>query len=346
MANKPVVLIIRDGWGRNPRGPEVAQETGDATVLARTPFTDHLLATCPHALLGASGQDVGLPDGQMGNSEVGHLNLGAGRVVFQDLCRISNAIADGSLADNPVIKEAFAKAKDSRLHLLGLLSDGGVHSHIDHTIGIVKIAAQMGVKDIMIHAITDGRDTDPKSGAAFLEQLQKATEPCGARVATVIGRFYAMDRDKRWDRVKIGWDAIVLGRGEQCTGSPADYARKCYEEGTTDEFLKPAIFCEGDEPRIHDGDVVFFTNFRADRARELSRAFLYEDFNGFEREVQPKVHYITMSEYEACYPSPIVFEQEKLDNISARSSLAPVCASCALPKPRNMPTSPFSSTVV
>ena len=315
MANKPVVLIIRDGWGRNPRGPEVAQETGDATVLARTPFTDHLLATCPHALLGASGQDVGLPDGQMGNSEVGHLNLGAGRVVFQDLCRISNAIADGSLADNPVIKEAFAKAKDSRLHLLGLLSDGGVHSHIDHTIGIVKIAAQMGVKDIMIHAITDGRDTDPKSGAAFLEQLQKATEPCGARVATVIGRFYAMDRDKRWDRVKIGWDAIVLGRGEQCTGSPADYARKCYEEGTTDEFLKPAIFCEGDEPRIHDGDVVFFTNFRADRARELSRAFLYEDFNGFEREVQPKVHYITMSEYEACYPSPIVFEQEKLDNI-------------------------------
>ena len=315
MANKPVVLIIRDGWGRNPRGPEAAQETGDATVLARTPFTDHLLATCPHALLGASGQDVGLPDGQMGNSEVGHLNLGAGRVVFQDLCRISNAIADGSLADNPVIKEAFAKAKDSRLHLLGLLSDGGVHSHIDHTIGIVKIAAQMGVKDIMIHAITDGRDTDPKSGAAFLEQLQKATEPYGVRVATVIGRFYAMDRDKRWDRVKIGWDAIVLGRGEQYADSPADYARKCYEEGTTDEFLKPAIFCEGDEPRIHDGDVVFFTNFRADRARELSRAFLYEDFDGFEREVQPKVHYITMSEYEACYPSPIVFEQEKLDNI-------------------------------
>ena len=315
MAHQPVVLIIRDGWGRNPQGPEAAKQTGDATVLADTPFTDHLLATCPHSLLGASGQDVGLPDGQMGNSEVGHLNLGAGRVVYQDLCRISNAIADGSLAKNPVITEAFAKAAGSRLHLLGLVSDGGVHSHIDHLIGIVQIAAAAGVKDIMIHAITDGRDTDPKSGAGFLDKLQDAIAGTGAKIATVVGRFYAMDRDKRWDRVKIGWDAIVLGRGEQCTCSPADYARASYAEGTTDEFLKPAIFCEGNEARVHDGDVVFFFNFRADRARELSRAFLYEDFDGFDREVMPKVHYITMSEYEACYPSPIVFEQEKLDNI-------------------------------
>ena len=251
----------------------------------------------------------------MGNSEVGHLNLGAGRVVFQDLCRISNAIADGSLAKNPVITEAFAKAAGSRLHLLGLVSDGGVHSHIDHLIGIVKIAAASGVKDIMIHAITDGRDTDPKSGAGYLTQLQEAIAGTGARIATVVGRFYAMDRDKRWDRVKIGWDAIVLGRGEQCACSPAEYAAKSYEEGTTDEFLKPAIFCEGDQPRVRDNDVVFFFNFRADRARELSRAFLYPDFDGFDREVQPKVHYITMSEYEACYPSPIVFEQEKLSNI-------------------------------
>ena len=172
MANKPVVLIIRDGWGRNPQGPEAANQTGDATVLAKTPFTDKLLATCPHMMLGASGQDVGLPDGQMGNSEVGHLNLGAGRVVFQDLCRITNAINDGSLAKNPVIVDAFAKAAGSRLHLMGLVSDGGVHSHIDHLIGLVKIASEAGVKDIFIHAIMDGRDTDPKSGAGFLQQLE------------------------------------------------------------------------------------------------------------------------------------------------------------------------------
>lgn len=315
MSHQPVVLIIRDGWGRNPQGPEAAQKTGDATVLAATPFTDHLLATSPHSLLGASGQEVGLPDGQMGNSEVGHLNLGAGRVVYQDLCRISNAIQDGSFATNPVIAEAFAKAKGHRLHLLGLISDGGVHSHIDHLIGIIQLAAQSGVKDIMIHAITDGRDTDPKSGEKFLTQLQEAAVGVGARIATVVGRFYAMDRDKRWERVKKGWDAIVLGRGEQCSCTPAQYAKKSYESGTTDEFLEPAIFCEGDQPRVHDGDVVFFINFRADRARELSRAFIYDDFDGFEREVHPAVHYITMTEYEACYPSPVVFEQEKLANI-------------------------------
>ncbi len=315
MANKPVVLIIRDGWGRNPQGPEAAEKTGDATVLANTPFTDKLLATCPHSMLGASGQDVGLPDGQMGNSEVGHLNLGAGRVVFQDLCRISNAIADGSLAKNPVITEAFAKAAGTRLHLMGLVSDGGVHSHIDHLIGIVKIAAEAGVKDIMIHAITDGRDTDPKSGEGFLAQLAEAVAPYGAKIATVVGRFYAMDRDKRWDRVKVAWDAIVLGRGEQCSCAPAEYAARSYEEGITDEFLKPAIFCEGNTQRVRDEDVVFFFNFRADRARELSRAILYPDFDGFDRECMPKVHYITMSEYEACYPSPVVFPQEELHNI-------------------------------
>ncbi len=315
MANKPVVLIIRDGWGRNPQGPEAANQTGDATVLAKTPFTDKLLATCPHMMLGASGQDVGLPDGQMGNSEVGHLNLGAGRVVFQDLCRITNAINDGSLAKNPVIVDAYAKAAGSRLHLMGLVSDGGVHSHIDHLIGLVKIAAEAGVKDIFIHAIMDGRDTDPKSGAGFLQQLQDAVAPYGAKIATVVGRFFAMDRDKRWDRVQIGWDAIVLGKGEACTCSPADYARKSYEDGVTDEFMKPAVFVEADQQRVRDGDVVYFFNFRADRARELSRAFIYEDFDGFDRTVQPKVHYVTMSEYEACYPTPIVFEQEQLSNI-------------------------------
>ncbi len=315
MSHKPVVLIIRDGWGKNPARPEAAQQTGDATVLASTPFTDKLMASCPTSLLAASGQAVGLPDGQMGNSEVGHLNLGAGRVVYQDLCRITNAIEDGSLAQNPVLVDAIEKAKGSRLHLLGLVSDGGVHSHIDHLIGVIKIAAQAGVTDIMIHAITDGRDCDPKSGAAFLAQLQAACEENGAQIATVVGRFYAMDRDQRWERVKTAWDAIVRGQGTAYAGTPAEYAAASYEAGKTDEFLDPAVFVAADEQRVRDGDVLFFFNFRADRARELSRPLIYPEFDSFERVVTPQIHFITMSEYEADYPSPIVFAQEKLDNI-------------------------------
>ena len=187
-SKKPVVLVIRDGWGRNPLGPDVAKEYGDATVLADTPFTDYLLANYPHSLLGASGEDVGLPDGQMGNSEVGHLNLGAGRVVFQDLCRVDNAIKDGSMGENSVLKTAFSQAAGSRLHLLGLVSDGGVHSHINHLVGIVKYAYEAGVRDICIHAITDGRDCSPTSGAGFMRQLEEAIKPYGAKIATVIGR--------------------------------------------------------------------------------------------------------------------------------------------------------------
>lgn len=307
--SKKAALIIMDGFGIAP------PTAGNAIAQARTPNLDRLFSEYPCAQLSASGLDVGLPDGQMGNSEVGHLNLGAGRVVFQDLCRITNAINDGSLAKNPVIVDAFAKAAGSRLHLMGLVSDGGVHSHIDHLIGLVKIASEAGVKDIFIHAIMDGRDTDPKSGAGFLQQLEDAIAPYGAKIATVVGRFFAMDRDKRWDRVQVGWDAIVLGKGEACTCSPAEYARQSYEAGVTDEFMKPAVFVEADQQRVRDGDVVYFFNFRADRARELSRAFIFEDFDGFDRTVQPKVHYVTMSEYEACYPTPVVFEQEQLTNI-------------------------------
>lgn len=314
-SKKPVVLVIRDGWGRNPLGPDVAKEYGDATVLADTPFTDYLLANYPHSLLGASGEDVGLPDGQMGNSEVGHLNLGAGRVVFQDLCRVDNAIKDGSMGENAVLKTAFSQAASSRLHLLGLVSDGGVHSHINHLIGIVKYAYEAGVRDICIHAITDGRDCSPTSGAGFIRQLEEAVRPYGAKIATVVGRFYAMDRDKRWDRNKLAWDAIVLGRGEQCSCSPAEYVEQCYAKGETDEFLKPGIFAYGNEQRVRDNDVVFFFNFRADRARQMSDAFLYPEFDGFDREVTPKVHYVTLTEYDAKYPSPIVFEQEQLNNI-------------------------------
>ncbi len=315
MSKKPVVLVIRDGWGKNPHGPSAAEADGDATMLSDTPFTDKIMASCPHSLLGASGSAVGLPDGQMGNSEVGHLNLGAGRVVYQDLCRIGNAIEDGSLAKNPVIVETFEKAKNHRLHFMGLLSDGGVHSHMDHLIGLVKYAYEAGVRDICIHAITDGRDCSPTSGAGFLKILEEAVAPYGAKIATVIGRFYAMDRDKRWDRNKLAWDAIVLGRGEQCTVTPAEYIESRYAAGETDEFLKPGIFAYGNEQRVRDEDVFFFFNFRADRARQMSEALLYEDFDCYDREVFPRLYFVTLTEYDATYPCPIVFPNEELSNI-------------------------------
>src|SRR4051794_22774333 len=210
----PVVLIIRDGWGINPGGRAQAAANGDATLLARTPFHEQLYATYPQATLSASGLDVGLPEGQMGNSEVGHLNLGAGRIVYQDLTRINKAIADQELAKNPVLVDTFAKARGHRLHLLGLVSDGGVHSHQDHLVALVNAAHNAGVSDILIHAITDGRDTSPTGGADYVATVTSQVHG-KAEIATIIGRYFAMDRDKRWDRNKLAWDAIVLGRGEQ-----------------------------------------------------------------------------------------------------------------------------------
>ena len=314
MSKKPVVLIIRDGWGINPGGRAQAEANGDATLLAQTPFHDHLYATYPQSRLSASGLDVGLPEGQMGNSEVGHLNLGAGRIVYQDLTRINKAVADGELVKNPVLQEAFAKAKGTRLHLLGLISDGGVHSHQDHTIALAEAAHAAGVKDILIHAITDGRDTSPTGGADYLATVAARTSG-KAQIATVIGRYFAMDRDKRWDRNKLAWDAIVLGRGEQAEGCPSSAVSARYAKGETDEFLKPIIFSHRNEQRIRDGDVILFFNFRADRARQLSVAFLRADFDGFDREVQPKVNYVTLTEYDKTYGCPVVFPPQSLSNI-------------------------------
>ena len=211
---QPVMLIIRDGWGINPHGRQLAEADGNATLLAKTPYHDALYQTYPWSRLSASGMDVGLPEGQMGNSEVGHLNLGAGRIVYQDFTRINKAILDGELSANPVIQQAFAIARGSRLHFIGLLSDGGVHSHQDHLIALVKEAAKCGVKEILIHAITDGRDTSPTGGADYISTVESAVTGTGAIVSTVIGRYFAMDRDKRWERTKLAWDAIVLGQGE------------------------------------------------------------------------------------------------------------------------------------
>ena len=312
---RPVVLVIRDGWGINPGGRAEAEKNGDATLLATTPFHDRLYHDYPCATLSASGEDVGLPAGQMGNSEVGHLNLGAGRIVYQDLTRIHKAIADGELKTNAVLQEAFAQARCGRLHFIGLVSDGGVHSHYQHLVALAAAAKEAGVENILVHAITDGRDASPTGGAEYLTTCAAQLAQSGARIVTVVGRYFAMDRDRRWDRTKLAWDAIVLGRGEVCADTPSAALRLHYTKGKTDEFMPALIFAQPNEQRIHDGDTIIFFNFRADRARQLSQAFLFQDFDGFEREVWPQVHYVTLTEYDATYQCPIVFGPQSLKNI-------------------------------
>src|SRR6184192_3414655 len=311
----PVMLIIRDGWGINPGGREHATKNGDATLLARTPFHDQLYARYPMAKLSASGEDVGLPEGQMGNSEVGHLNLGAGRIVYQDLTRINKALAAGELAHNSVLQDSFQKARNHRLHLLGLVSDGGVHSHYLHLLALAQAAHEAGVKEIFVHAFSDGRDASPTGGAEILRKCEKALSKSGAQIVTVVGRYFAMDRDRRWDRTKKAWDAIVLGRGEICNSSPSTAVDRQYSLGKTDEFMPPLIFSHANEQRVRDDDSVLFFNFRADRARQLSQAFLLKDFDGFDREVWPQVHFVSFTQYDVRFSSPFVFPQQELPNI-------------------------------
>jgi len=314
MASKPVVLIIRDGWGDNPAGPEAAERMGDVPRLANTPNTDRMHETYPVSHISCSGLDVGLPEGQMGNSEVGHMNLGAGRVVYQDLTRINKAIADGTFSTNAVLTEALDKAKGRRLHLVGLVSDGGVHSHQDHLVALAKAARDAGVDDIMVHAITDGRDTSPTGGEKFLGYCEDKLGEVGVGIATVVGRYYAMDRDKRWDRTKLGWDAIVHGIGEKKDVLASEAVAEKYRDEVTDEFMTPLVFTAHEEQRVRDGDVVLFFNFRADRARQLSLAFLNEDFDGFDRGAWPKVSYYTMTEYDETYDCPAIYPPEELTN--------------------------------
>ena len=319
MSKKPVVLIIRDGWGINPGGREQAVANGDATLLARTPFHDQLYTGYPGCKISGSGEDVGLPAGQMGNSEVGHLNLGAGRIVYQDLTRINKAVREGTLEQSEVLQEAFAKARGRRLHLIGLVSDGGVHSHQDHLAALCLAAKDAGCEDVMVHAITDGRDTDPKSGAYCLARLETELAHANARIATVIGRYYAMDRDHRWERNKLAWDAIVLGRGEVRADSPSAAVQAAYEnEPRGDEFLLPMTFREDQRQRVREGDVVLWFNFRADRSRQLTEAFMDPAFHGFEREVTPQVSYYTLTEYKETYAAlgvRVIFEPQSLTKI-------------------------------
>ena len=311
----PVILIIRDGWGINPGGKAKAKQNGDATLLARTPFHDQLYRDYPGSKLSASGPDVGLPEGQMGNSEVGHLNLGAGRIVYQDLTRINKAIAAGELKENRVAQETFEAARGHRLHLLGLVSDGGVHSHYDHMIALANRAKAAGVDEIFVHAFTDGRDSSPTGGREYLKICQEKLGQSGAQIVTVVGRYFAMDRDRRWDRTKKAWDAIVLGRGEVCKDSPSEALERHYKAGKTDEFMPPLIFSHPNEQRVRDGDVILFFNFRADRARQLSQAFLFKDFDGFDREVWPTTKFTSLTQYDVRYPSPFIFPPQELKNI-------------------------------
>jgi 2,3-bisphosphoglycerate-independent phosphoglycerate mutase len=292
-------LIVLDGWGIAPDGP------GNAISLAQTPVFDELWATYPHTSLTACGLAVGLPEGQMGNSEVGHLNLGAGSVIMQDLTRIDLAVANGELARNDVLARAFADAP--RVHLIGLVSDGGVHSSLEHLGALIDVAAELGVTDLVLHAFTDGRDTLPHSGAGFLETVEGwMRDAAVGRIGSVVGRYYAMDRDRRWDRVKLAYDMLVHGQAENRADSGPEAARAAYERGETDEFIKPVLV--GDEARIRPGDSVFAFNFRPDRMREITRALAEPGFDELDRGgVEPIERYETMTEYVEGWPYPVAF---------------------------------------
>ena len=307
---QPLALIILDGFG-------CREETkGNAIAAARTPHLDHLMACCPHTRIGASGMDVGLPDGQMGNSEVGHTNIGAGRIVYQELTRITKSFDEGEALGNPALTAAMENARrpGQALHLMGLLSDGGVHSHIRHLYGLMEMARRFAVERVYLHCFMDGRDVPPTSGIEFIAALQQKIKELGlGQIATVSGRYYAMDRDNRWERVKLAYDAIVNGEGNK-DPDPVAVMQKSYDAGVTDEFIVPTVVTEG--AGIKAGDSVIFFNFRPDRARELTRALVDPDFAGFEREKGFfPLTYICMTQYDATMPNvEVAYRPESLTN--------------------------------
>ena len=310
--NKRVLLCIMDGWGISH-----GNEKFDATKLANPVHVNKLENEEKFIQIKADGENVGLPAGQMGNSEVGHLNLGAGRIVYQDLSKINNAIKDGSFFKNERFLDAIAyvKKNDSALHIYGLVSTGGVHSSLDHLLALIKMASDNGLSKVYVHAFLDGRDTPPASACEYLQivedELKKYNLP---QVATVIGRYYIMDRDNRWERVEKGYNALLLGEGNKAN-SAVEGVKKSYEEGITDEFVLP-IVVGGDESRIHDNDAIIFFNYRPDRAREISKAINFADFTGFNRrKVLNNILYTTMTSYDATFTFPVAFPKEKLVNI-------------------------------
>ena len=313
MSRKPVVLMILDGYGLNER------HDGNAVYEAQTPVMDRLMKEYPFVKGNASGLSVGLPDGQMGNSEVGHLNMGAGRIVYQELTRITKSIEDGDFFENPEFLAAVENCKnhDSALHLYGLVSDGGVHSHITHIYGLLELAKRNGLTKVFVHCFLDGRDTPPSSGKEFVAELEEKMKELGVgRVASVMGRYYAMDRDNRWDRVKLAYDALTKGegnRGESATG----LIQESYDNGKTDEFVLPAVVTENGAPvgLIREHDSVIFFNFRPDRAREITRAFCDDSFSGFEREKRMELTYVCFTDYDETIPNKLVaFKKETISN--------------------------------
>ena len=312
MAKKPVLLCIMDGFGWVP------DETfGNAVVAAKKPHLDALMAKYPMTTIDASGMAVGLPDGQMGNSEVGHTNMGAGRIVYQQLTLITKSIKDGEMLQNPVLVKNMKAAIDAgkAIHLMGLVGTGGVHSHADHWFGVLEMAKHLGAKDVYLHCITDGRDTDPHSGKGFLADLQAKLDELGVgKIASVSGRYYAMDRDNNWDREEKAYAAFVYGEGEQYANA-AEAIEASYANDKTDEFVLPCVTCEGG--RVQDGDTVIFMNFRPDRARQMTRIFCDDAFTGFERRGGRKqVHYVCMAEYDATMPNcEVAYPPVELKNV-------------------------------
>lgn len=306
---KPVVLLILDGWGHRD------DPTDNALAQATLPNWHALLASAPHTLIHTEGRHVGLPDGQMGNSEVGHMNLGAGRIVYQDLTRIDAAIEDGSFFGNDELRAACAAAQTSggTLHVMGLLSPGGVHSHENHILAMLELASQAGVSKVAVHAFLDGRDMPPKSAEPSLKKLQDVCRKLGnAHIATVSGRYYAMDRDKRWDRLQRAWDAMVEAKSAHVTTGAIEALLQAYERGETDEFVAPTVI-EGHVP-MADGDAIVFMNFRADRARQLTAAFVSPGFDGFQARRPKLSRFVCLTEYDAKLPAPVAFGPDDLRN--------------------------------
>ena len=309
---KPTVLVIMDGFGLTE------PNAGNAIAAAKKPNLDKLFAENPVSKLSASGLDVGLPEGQMGNSEVGHTNIGAGRVVFQDLPKISKAIADGDFFENKAYKDAMLAAAQNgkAVHIYGLMSDGGVHSHISHIEAAVKMAHDLGCPKIFVHCFMDGRDVPPSSGKGFVAQMKETCDRYGAQIATISGRYYAMDRDTNWDRVERAYKAMVYGESEaRFIGDPVGAMQASYDAGVTDEFVIPVVTAENAE--IGEGDSIIFMNFRPDRAREITRTFVDPDFNGFERKKGFfRVNYVCTTSYDASMPNVVIaFPKESLNNI-------------------------------
>ncbi len=302
--------MILDGWGINPNPAH------NAVALAKTPNLTRLLHEYPHTAIRTSGMAVGLPEGQMGNSEVGHLNLGAGRVVYQELTRVTKSILDGDFFTNPVLLDCLArvKAAGGRLHLSGLLSDGGVHSHNTHLYALLELAKREGVRDVFVHCLLDGRDTPPQSGIEYLAQLEGEIARIGVgKIATVMGRYYAMDRDNRWDRVEKAYNAMVSGEGLPCT-SAKEAIEQSYAAAVHDEFVLPAVVAKN--ATLDNGDGFILFNFRSDRAREITRALALDDFDGFERRKRPQLAgYVCLTEYDATFGLPIAFGSTELTNI-------------------------------